>query len=238
MTIDWSKLDEQISSEEPEVVAPPTALMPVDYTILMVDAKAALEKYRPDFEAMIAEAHELEITDEHTNNRASELVLLFKNFEKEMEKIRKDKGGDAKKFYDDLGKLTKSFTSPIANAGESVKRKLVAYKQLQEHMRREREMQAEKARRELQAKLDAEAKEKGFEAIEIPAQVISETTRKIVNEVGSVTFRKIPRWRVVDEKLIPRAYLVPDEKGITAAQKAGLTVPGIEFYEEEIPVRR
>jgi hypothetical protein len=50
---------------------------------------------------------------------------------------------------------------------------------------------------------------------------------------ASAGFRTIKKLSIVDEKKIPRTYLVPDEKAIKAALMSGLTVAGCEFLSEE-----
>jgi seryl-tRNA synthetase len=48
------------------------------------------------------------------------------------------------------------------------------------------------------------------------------------------TIRRLPRCRIKSELLIPREYLVVDEKLVLDALKAGKLVAGAELYYEEI----
>lgn len=57
---------------------------------------------------------------------------------------------------------------------------------------------------------------------------------KSVKTEGAVaSFRKLQKLRITNDKLVPREYLVVDERRVLAALKAGEEVPGAELYEEE-----
>ena len=48
--------------------------------------------------------------------------------------------------------------------------------------------------------------------------------------------RIIWKMRIVDESLLPREYLIPDEKklnGMAKVSKGTLKIPGVEFYPEK-----
>ncbi len=56
----------------------------------------------------------------------------------------------------------------------------------------------------------------------------------VEGKVGAITTKIIKKYRVTDEKLLPREFLTPDMGKITEALKAGREVPGAEVYEEKI----
>ncbi len=60
---------------------------------------------------------------------------------------------------------------------------------------------------------------------------VSTTTQ---GKVGQVQTKMITKYRIVDETLIPRFYMVPDMGKITEALKAGDVVPGAESYQEKV----
>lgn len=62
----------------------------------------------------------------------------------------------------------------------------------------------------------------------------------VVNDVktqrgtlGTSTMRDLPRYRVLDDKKIPKKYWMLDDAAIKAAQKAGVAIPGVEYYMEK-----
>lgn len=65
-------------------------------------------------------------------------------------------------------------------------------------------------------------------------EAMPEVKRSIQGKVGKVTTRKVPKYRVIDESLIPREYLVPDMGKITEALKKGIAVPGATIIYEEV----
>lgn len=65
---------------------------------------------------------------------------------------------------------------------------------------------------------------------------IEKAPEKVVTDTGMVKFRTVQRLSITDTALIPREYLVPDEKMILDALKAGTAVAGCEIIEEQVPV--
>jgi len=67
---------------------------------------------------------------------------------------------------------------------------------------------------------------------------IQEAPTTVQGAVGQVSTRIVKKYRVTNEALLPREYLVPDMGKITEALKAGATVPGAEVYEEKVIAAR
>lgn len=58
----------------------------------------------------------------------------------------------------------------------------------------------------------------------------------VAQKVAGVTTVKVWKWRVTDETLVPRSFLVLDEAKLTKyarAMRNGVPVAGIEFYSED-----
>lgn len=72
--------------------------------------------------------------------------------------------------------------------------------------------------------------EKGVAKMEKIGEVKNVTQGK----VGQVQTRTLTKYRVIDETLVPREYLVPDMGKISEAIKAGKVVPGAESYTEKV----
>lgn len=76
-------------------------------------------------------------------------------------------------------------------------------------------------------------------ALDIPvlqSEVVLPST--VICPQGEVIFRRVKKWRVKDEKLIPRDYLTIDEKKVNEAVREGREIPGIEvYYDDEIAVK-
>ena len=96
---------------------------------------------------------------------------------------------------------------------------------------------AEKDR--IAAEAAAVAKAKEVEAAQTVAQKI--TVASTVAKQAGESVRTTWKARVVDALLVPRAYLMVNEKALDSYAKdtkGTMQIPGVEFYEEKIIVRR
>jgi len=77
-------------------------------------------------------------------------------------------------------------------------------------------------------KLTAETAVRKLEAMEAVEENVS-------TDVGSVQFRNIRKFEVVDITLLPKDYILPNEMKIREAMKSFTHVPGVRYYEEQVP---
>jgi len=139
----------------------------------------------------------------------------------------------------------KSFYEPVETATRRVKSIMADY-----------DAEQERARRAEQARLEAEARqlEQGrmlAEAIMVaatdpvaadrimdePVVVAPVFIPKSTPKVEGVVFREVWKYRIVNEDLIPRAYLTPDELAIgkvVRALKGQASIPGVDVYSEKV----
>lgn len=142
----------------------------------------------------------------------------------------------------------KKLAGPLAEAERKAKAAMVAYTDAVEERRQaeERRLQAEadaRARREreaLEAKAAAakrpETQQKYAEAATAVAAPVVRVASPIAKANG-VSTRKVWRHRVKDAGLVPREFLIVDDKKLAAyaaAMKEGARVPGVEFFTETI----
>lgn len=97
-----------------------------------------------------------------------------------------------------------------------------------------------KRQREEEAKLAARIGEgKGkikFETAMRKMNEIEKPEDNVVTDSGSIKFRETKVLKIVNEKIIPREYLLVDERKVTEALKAGVTVAGCELELKIVPV--
>lgn len=82
---------------------------------------------------------------------------------------------------------------------------------------------------------------KGTFKTETAVRKMSEVVKpeaKIVTEAGSMSFRTDTKLKITDKTLIPREYLIVDEKKLLDALKAGVEVAGAEITKVQTPVNR
>jgi len=94
--------------------------------------------------------------------------------------------------------------------------------------------------KEAEAKLAERVKEgKGNLTLETATRKAAELDRpdaSINTESGSLKFRTDQKLLVTDKALVPREFLVVDERSLLAALKEGRKVPGAELEDVQIPV--
>ena len=140
----------------------------------------------------------------------------MKNRLKELEEERQTY---TKPINESLSKLNvkfKSLTNPLKEAERGVKDAVLVYRKEKEEHRQIEE-----------AKLQ---KKNGNENITLP-DVVPDI---IESKSGEIRTRKTWTFKVIEEKSIPRAYMMIDEKKVKEAIRNGeRKIKGLEIYQEE-----
>jgi len=147
---------------------------------------------------------------------------------------------------DALAKKAKYFV-PTEAGVRAVKKLMSDYDTEQERIRKAEEVRlAEIARQQEEERLLAEAelaeksgnKEEAQAIIDAPVYVPPVVVPKSVPKMeGGPVYRTIWKFRIKNASLIPRQYLIPDEKaigGVIRSSQGRITIPGIEAYEERV----
>jgi hypothetical protein len=146
---------------------------------------------------------------------------------------------------------------PLQRLDDEKRRALGDFKAAQDRARREREralVEAQRQEREAAAVAEAGILERAGEhaiaaavvneAIAAPAPVV--VLLDVTKTIADLKFRRVWKWRYVGDDparalaLLPREYLTADERKISAhatSMKASASIPGIEFYCDDLPVR-
>lgn len=149
--------------------------------------------------------------------------------------------------------IFKRISEPFKNNDLIIKQKRDVYIREQERIaaeeqrRRDEQYRKEQAaldeaRRKEQEKLNKKAEKKGVEAPVLPPATVLplppkvEVKQTVHTDIGRSTVRKAMKFEVIDPKLVPAEYLMPDEKKIGAAVRAKLvaSIPGVKIWEEII----
>lgn len=64
---------------------------------------------------------------------------------------------------------------------------------------------------------------------------IVQAETQVSTDSGSVKFRTVKKFEITDPNLIPKEYLMPDESKIKEAMKTDIKIPGITYFEEQVP---
>jgi rubrerythrin len=179
---------------------------------------------------------------ERVGEELKQIKTLFNALENERKSATKPLDEAKKKIMDWFRQPSEKLTIAEANR----KRAMIGYQQEQEKKRREEEarlaeLQRKEAERLAKKAAEAEAKGRTEKAEELrqqaqEASTIAPIVPPKVEKINGIKTMKIWKFRIVNEKLIPRDYLMPDEKkigAITKATKGTLEIPGIEIYPED-----
>lgn len=138
--------------------------------------------------------------------------------------------------------------APLVTADSTLGQRMAAYHEAQEAVRRQEEarLQAEETKRIEDARMaDAELAEavgdtQAATAI-LEAPVVAAPVRLEATKVEGTSFRKSWEFEIMDPNLIPREYLVVDEKKLRrVVQAMGETakIPGVRIYSRTITSTR
>lgn len=73
--------------------------------------------------------------------------------------------------------------------------------------------------------------EKGMEKMD----QIEKPAESITTENGAISFMTVKKFEVMDITLLPHTYILPDEVAIRKAMKEGVELPGVKYWEEQVP---
>lgn len=65
---------------------------------------------------------------------------------------------------------------------------------------------------------------------------IEKPDEQVVGETGMIKFRTVRKFEVVDFAKVPDMYKVIHETTVRLAMSAGQEIPGIRFFDEQVPV--
>jgi len=61
---------------------------------------------------------------------------------------------------------------------------------------------------------------------------------KVKTEDGSVSFREVKKFEVMDMSMLPIEYILPNETLIRKAMLEGVEIPGVRYYQEQAIINR
>lgn len=167
---------------------------------------------------------------------AAEFRRTVKLFISEVEERFAEPKASAWATHKAITKLEKETLEGPREAEAMVTRKVTAYLDEQEKKRQEKERKLEAERlKELGRDKQATA------VLEGRRDVTGVSIASSVPKVEGLTTRQNWKFRIVDEKKIPREYLIPDETKIgqmVRTMKGDTNIPGIEPYSETGLVNR
>lgn len=214
-------------------------------------AMILMPETRTQVVAVPNQARALVIKDQETLNVAKDLLRAIDELKARVDESFDPQIAQAHKLHKSLLAEKKKFADPLDISKALISRKAADYIAEQERIRNEAErehLEAEAKAREIAdravskaGKLEAIGKEEAATATVNGAyekvQEIMEAAPEIPDEIDTkgLTVREDWKFSIVDAALIPREYLVPDEKKIgriVRAMKDQTNIPGVRVYAE------
>lgn len=176
--------------------------------------------------------------------RAGEIMLTIKAIRKKITETFKPIKQKMDAAKQEVLDQERAADAPLKEAEALLSPQIIAWNREQERIRQEEERRLqEEARkqeeeRRLQEAILAEQhgqKEEAEAIMETPVQVAPVVVPKSVPKVSGMSIRDNWKFKITNEKLIPREYLKVDEVKIgqvVRALKSATNIPGIEVYNE------
>jgi hypothetical protein len=189
-------------------VISPIPMNPAEMSRMLALGKEKFSIYEIPSKDLIGEANGLVIIDEQSHRKSVELGLRASKFSKEIDKKRKEFTKYADEFSDGLRDFVKPFINDCQQVVAIMKQKESSYFALTELERRKQQKILEDAQKEVQAKVDAEAKAAGVETVQIQTPIVKEEEKVVTQtEYGSATMKPKKDFKVMNLSLVPREYL-------------------------------
>lgn len=174
-------------------------------------------------------ANKVVITNDVQAAKAGAVLAQIKTLEKELESQRtfftKPLNDQVKK----INELFKGFSAPLAKARALVTGKIIEYTTEQEKIAAEAQRKADIETRRVQNQLNKQAEKEGTEAPIVEAPIVA----PVANKIGNSSIVKRWTFKITKESLIPREYLMIDEKKVREAIRSGeRNIKGLEIFQE------
>jgi hypothetical protein len=205
---------------------------------------SGIKEAQTQAETMLSNARSMQILNQSLYEQAASFLKIVKERNNQLEELRKSLTrplDESKKKIMDLFRIPQSY---YQESESLTKKAMIKYEDDQERIRQdqERRLQAEAEKKRLDALKKAdEARANGndlkadkYESK--AAAVVAPVLAARVNGVQGIARKKVWKFKVVDEKLIPREFLCVDETKLgnfARSMKGTMPVAGVEFYEED-----
>jgi len=187
-----------------------------------------------------AKAEAIEVKSDENESAAADLLKEVKSILKEAEELRKEKVNPFNALVKRINDVFRPVTEDCTASENTIKSKVLGYRQYKERLRQEEERKREEEyrRKVEEERKKAESEKKAF-VPPPPPPVIIPTENKVSGSSGSLSTRKVWRFKVVDIKLVPEEFKVIDETAVRArimnmsANKVTPVIPGLDIFQED-----
>lgn len=194
--------------------------------------------------AVIAQVRGMKIVSTEGYEQGSSLLLRIKAALKSLEEARTRITAPLNASLREVNAQAKGKAAPLEEAERIIKRAMGDYQIEQERIAREQQRkldeEAAKERTRLQEIADRAAasgqETKAERFAERAATVVAPVVQAVAPKVAGIKTRDVARYKIVNAALLPREYLMADEKKIGAivrALKTEANIAGVEVWLEK-----
>lgn len=204
----------------------------------------------PDTTAIEASSHSLlevakalVVSNSEQEQRAAGMIVSAKRYIKEAVDAFTPAKSAANTAHKEICALENGLSNPFKQVIAVLQPKLLDYQQEQERQRQAKEAELREAarrqeeERRLQQAMEAERQGKTAAVEELLAMPIEAPPVIVPKAPTPANVTRLEKWtyRIDDETLIPRKYLIVDARALAATartQKSKASVPGVKFFDE------
>jgi hypothetical protein len=170
---------------------------------------------------LIEKIKELKIVDQDSSIEASNYLLLINKAKKNLEEKRKFFVGPLNDQVKKINAMFKQYSNPLQEATRYIGSLMFAYRKKTEEEERKKNEEVLK----LAEKVGIESKD--LEIVEKPEPVKT--------DLGTVSTRKVTKWRLVSFSKLDDAYKTTNDVYINKKIREGIRqIPGLEIYTEDV----
>jgi hypothetical protein len=170
------------------------------------------------------------IGSQEQNANATENLVFIQGLQRSLEDLRKEYTVPLNDYLKEFNAQFKVFSTPLQEATDVIKGKMIAYKQAEDRKRAEQE-ELNRQREALQVQ---EMKVHGELTTDVaPVEVQAAAPSMVRTNAGSAVGGKKWTWTVTDFSKIPDDYKITADQIILKAVQAGKVIPGIEAKQED-----
>lgn len=176
----------------------------------------------------VKKAEGLVISDAKGMKSATEILSQMNKYADQV----KEKKESVTKPLNAALKAARALFAPLEDKLESgiseIRSAMSSYQTEQKRIAKEEEDKIAARVGEGKGKLKVETAVKKMSEIDKPEDSVS-------SDSGMVKFKTVKKFKVMDVTILPHEYILADEVKIRKAMLAGIELPGVEYFTEEVP---
>jgi len=205
---------------------------------LMDAQKARIMEFDHQVVTLGEQAKGIVVRDQESNETAVKIGALATKLAKDIDGRVHEIIAPANEFVKEVRNFGKSYIEKLTDTKAEIGKKTANWRALKEMERLKAQALADRAAKDVQKEINAQAGQLGIEPPKIEPAVVKKEPVITRTEYGSAYTRVYKKFRIINPMILERQYLMPDDKAIQEAIEAGIEVKGVEVYEESKTVFR